>query len=165
MDAALRRYYRRTEAEMAYTDMPFSELMKEREPGEPEPMEEEDPVAVMRIRVQTIRTLFRYLLAEGPHPCKLMKRMFAVGRGLDIEPFSALTMTEAAMMFSETKAAHSWRMKVLSGVIELAGMHGSRLPGQKSKTATPNYQAAQRGNQNRRKVKDRRAKKPKQNDQ
>jgi hypothetical protein len=150
LELALRNYYTRTGGgDLVCVDMPFDDLLAAEADGcEGEPGDFE-----MAQRRAAVAGLFRYLLAEGPHPLKLMKRLFAVGRGLGQPFFRDLTMGEAALMFSETKAAHSWRLKVLSGMIKLRGMHGYRLSGQKTPGASAHYAAAQRGNQNRRKKK------------
>lgn len=100
-------------------------------------------------RMVGVKLVFRWILAEGFHPLKLMKRLYAVGRALGIEPFSQLTMKEQGQMFSETKAAVSWRMKLLSGLIRLRSMAGKRLPGQKSPHSAASYSTAQQGNKNR----------------
>lgn len=95
------------------------------------------------------RMVFRWILAEGYHPLKIMKRLWAVGRAMNLEPFTRLTITEQGLMFSETKAACSWRMKVLSGLIKLAGMAGHRLPGQKTDRAVEAARKAATGNRHR----------------
>jgi hypothetical protein len=95
------------------------------------------------------RMVFSWVLAEGFAPLKMMKRLFAIGRALAIEQFTRMTITEQGQMFSETKAACSWRMKVLSGIIKLAGQHGHRLPGQKTERASEAARAAALGNHNR----------------
>lgn len=95
------------------------------------------------------RLVFRWILAEGFHPLKIMKRLYAVGRAMHVDPFTQLTMEEQGGMFGETKAAVSFRMKVLSGLIKLRGMMGNRLPGQKTPAASASYSGAQMGNHNR----------------
>lgn len=100
-------------------------------------------------RMQGVRLVFRWILAEGFHPLKIMKRLYAVGRAAGIEPFTQLTMEEQGMMFSETKASVSWRMKMLSGLINMRHMAGKRLPGQKSPHSSASYSVAQEGNKNR----------------
>lgn len=150
MNQAMRKYYLRTGAEQPCFDMPFDRILRSEEyDGDDEALEVDEDVLAQRR--EAIRGVFRYLVAEGPHPLKIMKRLYAVGRGLMIEPFCELTMDESALMFSESKAAHSWRVKFLSGVIERCGMKGSRLPGQKNKSSTANYSMSQAGNSNRRK--------------
>lgn len=147
MSQALQRYNRRG-GDVASCEMPFDSLLESEsdgiEGGESGPDEYD-----YAQRRAAIRALFRYLKAEGPHPLKIMKRLWAVGRGMHDEYFASLTMTEAGLMFGESKAAHSWRMRVLSGMIELKGMHGIRLPGQKTPASRAVYSAAQQGNSNR----------------
>lgn len=100
-------------------------------------------------RMMGVKLAFRWILAEGFHPLKMMKRLYAVGRAMGIDPFTQLTMEEQGLMFSETKAAVSWRMKLLSGIISRRAMAGKRLPGQKSPHSAGSYSVAQKGNDNR----------------
>lgn len=90
-------------------------------------------------RIVGIMAFFRFLKARGVHPAMMLKQLAAAGRACHIEPFNLMTMEEIGLMFGETKAAHSWRCKLLSKEIELAGMRGSKLPGQKRKKASESY--------------------------
>jgi hypothetical protein len=102
-----------------------------------------------RQRILGVKMLFRWILAEGFVPLKIMKRLWAVGRAMNVEPFTQLTMNEQGQMFGETKAAASWRMKVLSGLIKLCGMRGYRLAGQKTDRASEAARKVAMGNTNR----------------
>lgn len=144
MDHALRKYYRRRRDEAACVDMPFDEILKQEDGLEGEATDYE-----WSQRLIGVRGLLRFLTGKGMHPAGILKQLFAAGRGFGVEPFCSLTMGEAALMFSETTAAHSWRCKVLSGLIELKGMSGTRLPGQKNPEASQTYSAVQKGNKNR----------------
>lgn len=148
MHEALRSYYARggtDTVEPATIQTPFLELLgKEGDADEGEVGEWE-----WRQRILGVRAMFRWILAEGFHPLKIMKRLYAIGRALDLEPFNRLTMREQGLMFSETKAAVSWRMKQLSGLIKGLGMNGHRLAGQKTSRASDAARAAALGNHNR----------------
>ena len=143
---ALQHYHARTGSpDLAFvSDAAIGELLAESDDGE---TADEDEMDRRRL---ICRVLFRFFLGEGPHPSKILKRVFAVGRALRMPFFTELSMTEAALMLGETKAAHSYRMKTLSGLIKRTGQHGVRLSGQKSSQASAAYSAAQRGNTNRR---------------
>jgi hypothetical protein len=150
MDAGLRSHYRRAGAELADTRMPFDALLAIEsaddgiDGGDKGPSDYE-----MRQRVIGVRTVFGLIKSRGVSMGQMMRQLFAVGRSLNDPFFSSLTMAESAMMFSETKAAHSWRCKVLSGKIKLQGMKGHRLPGQKTPESRAAYAAAATGNSNR----------------
>lgn len=103
----------------------------------------------MRQRVLGVRGFLRFIKRRGATPEKIMRELFAAGRAVHDPYFSGLSMTETALMFSETKAAQSWRCKVLSGEIKLGGMNGTRLPGQKSPESSASYRASAMGNSNR----------------
>jgi hypothetical protein len=150
MDAALRRLFRRSSEAAAVVDMPFDELLTNEQDGlDGEPGDYE-----MRQRAVGVRSFLRYLTCEigkGAALLAIMKRLFAAGRAMGVAPFNQLTMTEAGLMFGETKAAHSWRCKLLSGKLKLAGMNGVQLPGQKSPDASAVYAKVAQGNGNRKK--------------
>lgn len=146
MDAAQRAHFRRTGAEaidpglMPFQQlkvMPFDEALAAEDDGESGEITDYE----MRQRVIGARAMFRLIKARGVAMTQMMKQLFAIGRAIHDPFFSSLTMTEAGLMFSETKAAHSWRVGVLSGKIQLEGMKGYRLPGQKTPESKATYAA------------------------
>jgi hypothetical protein len=147
MDAAMRSHYRRTGAEAVDPGaLPFDRLMtfEQALEGEDDGIEGgADGVGdyEMRQRVIGVRAFLRFLKARGLTMPQIMKQLFASGRAVQDPFFSSLTMTESGLMFSETKAAHSWRVGVLSGQIQLEGMKGYRLPGQKNPESKATYAA------------------------
>lgn len=151
MRQALRSHHGRTGYVPIVEYMPWDQLLEvEGDRGNDANTEEDDEREDrMAERRAAIRGFYRYLLAEGDHPLKIMKRLYAVGNGMRIEPFCTMTMEERGLMFGEGKAAVSWRMKKLSGEVEKSGQLGSRMPGQKTKGSTSKYSAAQIGNNNR----------------
>jgi len=144
---ALAAHFDRTGWSPVDARMPFADLM-EREQGTDE-SEAPGEYEVMQ-RMQGVRIFFGFLAGKGAHPADMLRQLAAVGRALRLEPWCSLTMTEQAQMDGQTKAAHSWRCKVLSGEIELRGGKGSRLPGQKSAAAVETYRVIRKGNTNRR---------------
>lgn len=150
MSSAMRSHYLRGQEQLMdeKAPMPFDELLMREDDGIDGG--EGDLGDYERLqRMMGARAFLRYIKKEGCTLPRIMKNMFAAGRAMHDPFFSSLTMTEAGLMFSETKAAHSFRCKLLSGEIKLAGAHGVRLPGQKTPDATPNYSGAQKGNKNR----------------
>lgn len=93
--------------------------------------------------------MFDFLMARGVTPMDFYRQFTAAGRALYREPFSLMTSREIAMMEGQSHAAHVFRCQLMSGEIELAGMKGSKLAGQKSKEARESYRLAQQGNKNR----------------
>lgn len=108
----------------------------------------------VRERMIGAMALFAFLQKRGNTPMDFFRQFTAAGRALHREPWSLMTMHEVAMMEGQSAAAHSWRCMLVSGEIDLAGMKGSVLPGQKSKEARESYRKCRKGNKNR-------AKKPK----
>lgn len=148
MDAALRSHYRRTGADAIDPGaMPFDRIMTfektlENEDDGIEGGENGAGEYEMRQRVIGVRAFLRFIKRRGVTMPQIMREIFASGRAVQDPFFSSLTMTEAGLMFSETKAAHSWRCGVLSGAIQLEGMKGYRLPGQKTPEAKATYAAS-----------------------
>lgn len=144
-NGALSRFFARTGWEPVETRMPFDDLLAAEEDGEDGEVGEYE----LRQRMAGVRAFFKFLMSRGPHPAQMLKMAAAAGRACRVAPFAAMTMAEAGAMFGETPAAHSWRCKLLSREIDLAGMRGSKLPGQKSKEASESYRKARKGNCNR----------------
>jgi hypothetical protein len=148
MHDALRSWHERGgrgASEPAIVDVPFDELLL----SVGDNLDGEAGDYEWRQRILGAKLVFRWILAEGFHPLKIMKRLFAVGRAMNIAPFSELTMTEQGKMFSEERATVSWRMKVLSGLIKLQGMRGHRLAGQKTERASQAAREVALGNHHR----------------
>lgn len=103
----------------------------------------------MKQRLLGAVALFDFLQSRGSVPMDFFRQFTAVGRALHREPYSLMTMREIAMMEGQSPASHSWRCKLMSGEIELMGMKGSTLPGQKSKAASEAYKKCRKGNNNR----------------
>lgn len=147
MRQAERSHYARTRDGGLYEEVPFARMMAiEDEATGIHPPTEDD----FYQRRMGVMGFLRYLLSEGPSALKIMKRLYAAGAAMHMEPFCSMTAEERGLMFSDTKAAAAWRLKKLSGEIERQGMKGSRLPGQKTKGASASYSKAQMGNSNRR---------------
>lgn len=160
MSAAMRRHYRRTKADAIDTGaMPFERILdKNLQTLESAMLSEDDGISggesgpgdyEMLQRLIGVRGFLRYIKREGTTLPRVLKNLFSAGRAVQDAFFSSLTMGEAGLMFSETKAAHSFRCKLISGELKLAGAKGIRLPGQKSPETTPTYSRAQQGNHNR----------------
>lgn len=143
IDAALRRFHDR-EKGYASTPRGYEEIFAADEDEDAEPGDYE-----LRQRALGARAILNWIVSEGLHPKKLLKRLFAVGRACGNEPLSLLTMLEAAMLCDEEKATHSARCKVLSKLIQSSGARGFKMRGQKPESATANYSAAALGNENR----------------
>lgn len=138
---AMTRFFDRTGWTPVESRMPFHEMMELEDDGQ----EGEVGDYEIRQRMIGVKAFFRFLKARGIHPAAMLKQLAAAGRACHEEPFAALTMEEAGMLLAETKAAHSWRCKVISGELRLSGALGVKLPGQKSAAASESYRAIRTG--------------------
>ena len=143
IDKALRTFHSR-EAGWSPVQPGYEEIFAAEEDADEPPGDYE-----MRQRALGARAILEWIVGEGIHPKKLVKRLLAVGRAAGTQPFTLLTMEEAGLLVDETKAAHSHRCKVLSGLMAKAGAYGFKIAGQKSAASTAKYAAAQKGNKNR----------------
>lgn len=138
---ALRRLARRTNYEPATSDTPLYAVIEA----------EEGQLDEWGIRNETVRTLFAYLLGDGPHPAQVLRRLYAIGSHMMIEPFCLLNLREKALMLGDSHGAQHWRMKrICTDPLLRKGARSVKAPGQKGARASAAAAVAQRGNHNRR---------------
>lgn len=170
MTEALRSHYRRTKADAVDAGpLPhdlafgggvipgakiasFEEFMCAEQDGEEAWGEYEWKIAMLMLR-----RWLRWLKSKAgiksdekfrPGPVSnLLMQLFAAGRAAGDPFFSSLSFTESGLLFSQTKAAASFRGRMISGILEEAGMAGTRLPGQKSPLSIPKYAKAAKESQ------------------
>jgi hypothetical protein len=113
--------------------------------------EEGEPIDAYAMRIEAMRDLMSYFFAEGPHPEAVLKRVFAVAKAIFPQLVFNMSCEEIGLLFGETKAAVSYRIKLLVNrpIAALFG-HKVQLPWQKSSSACAIYAARAKGNQNRR---------------
>lgn len=112
----------------------------------------EEAADVQEERRETLGVLLRYFFADGPHPGAVVRRLFAVAKAVAPELIVDMTVEELGLMFGETKAAQSWRIKkIFSNYQRDRGVKGFKAAFQKSEHSTAAFSRAQRGNHNRRK--------------
>lgn len=140
--AGLTRFFNRTGWEPVHWDKSLAEAVNEEDDGE-----DSSTVGTYEIhqRMTGVRAFLRYITSRGVHPFDMLTHLADACRAMHVEPFQAMTMGEQAMLFAQSRAAVSFRGKLLSKEIELAGMRGSKLPGQKSKESSESYRALRTG--------------------
>ena len=121
MNTALRSLKRRTNYEPSAVDTPLYQLLEA----------EEGNLDEWGIRNEAIRTFFAYLLADGPHPAQILRRLFACGSHMMIEPFCLLNLREKGLMLGDSHGAQHWRMKrICTDPLMRKGAVSVRAPGQ-----------------------------------
>lgn len=99
------------------------------------------------IMADFLSRFFDFVFAEGPHPGWVLRRLYALARIYRPDLMLRMNGTDLALLFGETRAAQSFRLKCLFdelGIVEWAGVS-------KRRAASRTFSAAQRGNRNRRK--------------
>lgn len=101
-------------------------------------------------RGDVLRQMLLFFYADGLHPGAVLRRVFAVAKAIKPELIGDMSLEELALMFGETKAAQSWRIKrIFSDYQRQAGVKGFKASFQKSEAAVAAMSRAQRGNKNR----------------
>ena len=109
-------------------------------------------LAEREMRVTTLRGLFDYFKADGVHPADVLRRVYASGNHMGIEPFSLLTTRDRGLMLGDSHGAQHWRMQqICVNPLVRAGARSVKAPGQKSPGARAAASRAQQGNTNRQK--------------
>ncbi len=133
---ALRRGYSQ---ESITTETPLTELIQA-----------EERTAVAGEKGDVLKRMMQFFYADGQHPGAVLRRVFAVAKAIDPELLGHMNLEELGLMFGETKAAQSWRVKkIFSDYQKERGVKGFKANFQKSETACGAMSRAQRGNKNR----------------
>jgi hypothetical protein len=137
--AAYRRL--RSGHEAIDTHTPLDALMRE---------EEGMPADERVVRAEAFRAILADFFADGPHPAKVMRRVFALTKAYAPELILNMTCQDLGNMFGETRAAVSWRINQLHNKrVKAAGANGTHVRFQKSETTRAKYRLAAKGNKNR----------------
>jgi len=111
---------------------------------------EQLPEEELEIWMEAWRGFLAVLWAEGPSPEKALKRLVSLTWAVSREHLANMSQTDLGLLTHETKAAWCHRIKlVYSDYLRSRGFRGSRVPGQKSETATQIYARAARNNTSR----------------
>lgn len=99
-----------------------------------------------------LQRMMLFFFADGAHPGVVLRRVYAVAKAIEPAMINHMSLEELALMFGETKAAQSWRLKrIFSDYQRHSGLKGFKARFQKSESARAAYSRAQRGNKNRKK--------------
>lgn len=102
------------------------------------------------VYVEAWRAFLEILFATGPRPDRVMKRLFALVWAVNRERLANMSQTDLALMMKETRAATQLRIRLLyTDFLKSRGFRGTRVPGQKSETASRISAAKAKGNTNR----------------
>lgn len=104
----------------------------------------------MRIALEAHFWLLDFLFADGPHPGKVMRRLYAWVKKYRPEAVWDMGYRDMGKLFDESGAAIEWRVSVLlDDYAKAKGLRGVKMPWQRSEEANRNYSAVQAGNANR----------------
>lgn len=103
--------------------------------------------SVEEIRRTVFLALMEFFWAEGPHPIKVLKRLFHITLNVDPKRLYFMNQTQLARLLNETRAAFCAReKKVWEEFLSSRGFVGTRGPGKKSDEARATYRRLRRGN-------------------
>ena len=112
----------------------------------------EETLAEFEQRQTRLRSLLRFIFYFGPGPELVTRRVFCLAKWRPMTAALILDMSLAnlGMMFGETRAAWSWRVKqVVNRFLATQHVRGGKAGFQKSEQACAVYATVQRHNQNR----------------
>ncbi len=103
-----------------------------------------------QVWMEAWRSFLTILFHEGPHPERVMRRLYAFVWAVDREKLANMSQTDLALLFKETRAAVSLRVNLLfSGYLKAQGFRATRVPGQKTEGACKTFARKAAGNHNR----------------
>lgn len=116
---------------------------------EPEP-DEESIERWKEHRLACVQALLDFLWADGPHPIKALKRLFAITRRAVPHYLGHMTLEQVSTLLNETKQATQHREeRVWEKFLEQQGFLGTRAPRSKSDEARAKYSEQRKGSQSR----------------
>ncbi len=104
----------------------------------------------MRASVETFLRFIDFCGQDGPHPAAVLKNFYAVVHAIRPQAlgqaFGKMTCADYAMLFGETRAAHSWRVKkIFSRFVKSRNAAAGKAGFQKSATATRTFARIRKG--------------------
>jgi len=103
------------------------------------------------VQIEAVRKWLSWIFEGGPHPNRTMQRLYACVRACAPSLLLGMSGEEIALIFGQTRAAESARMRSLvNGKLASAGCKSPHLPYQKSAGSIEKMRASARGNRNRR---------------
>lgn len=101
--------------------------------------------AAMDLAMDFLRRWFDFVFAEGPHPGWVLRRLYALARVYRPDLMLRMNGSHLALLFGESRAAQSFRLRVLFDQLGI-----EQVPGvSKRRVASGVYAAAQRGKRRR----------------
>lgn len=117
---------------------------------EPEPSEAEEFESWKKFRVIVVAQMMNFLWADGPHPMKALKRLFAITRRISPQHLCSMTLDQVAILLNETKQATQTREeRVVEDLLKGLGFKSTKAPRGKSAEARANYSHQRKGSQSR----------------
>lgn len=103
-----------------------------------------------KYRVIVVHEMMTFLWAEGPHPIKALKRLFAITRRVCPERLCHMTLEQVGILLNETRQATQTREeRVVEQLLKGLGFKGTKAPRGKSAEAREKYSQLRKGSQSR----------------
>ena len=146
IEGTLARVFRREGFEGVVRRTPLDELIA----GEEEEQTVNAAEEIRLARSAAFIAAIRFIFADGPHPGSAMKRLYSLARAVDPDSIARMNGTDLAQIFDETRAAQSYRVKMMFGpALKKQSTRGAKLPFQKPPSSCAKMAKAQLGNCNR----------------
>lgn len=116
---------------------------------EPALHEAEDFENWKRYRVIVVAQMMNFLWADGPHPIKALKRLFAITRRISPQHLCAMTLDQVAILLNETRQATQTREeRVVEDLLKKLGFKAKAARG-KDAEARAKYSQQRKGTKSR----------------
>ena len=104
----------------------------------------------MRMWLEANAWLLDFFFADGPHPAKVMRRVYAWTKKFRPANIWDAGFRDLAKLLGESHAAMEWRIGVMiDGYAAGKGVVGNKMPWQRGAEVCASYSAAQKNNVNR----------------
>ena len=140
VNAALRSMHKRTHWEPANDVTPLHHLLAS----------EDQTLDEWGVINETARRILGWIGAEGGNPGAILRRVFALGDHMMIEPFCLLNVREKGKLLDSSHETYRlWLRRLCVDPLMRKGARNFKAPGQKGLQASAAASAAQKGNHNR----------------
>ena len=104
----------------------------------------------MRIFLESSAWLLDFFFADGPHPAKVMRRVYAWTKKFRPANIWDAGFRDLANLFGESHGAMEWRIgRMIDDYAKGKGINGHKMPWQRGQDVCAAYAAVQKGNVNR----------------
>ena len=101
-------------------------------------------------KLEAVFWVLDFIFAEGPHPGKSMRRLYALVKKYRPEAIWDMGYRDLGKLFDESGAAMEWRIgQIIDGYAQAHGLTAVKMPWQRTAEACQSYSEVNQNNSNR----------------